>query len=70
VGQRLIIVTAKFLERSPDVWSEFPDEDLSWVALTSEVDLFGIYLVGNINEENIKEVVGDVVRLENDLHLV
>ena len=45
-------------------------EDLTRIALSSQVDLLGIDLVRDINEEDIEKVVGDVIRLEDDLNLV
>ena len=45
-------------------------KDLTRIALSSQVDLLGIDLVRNINEEDIEKVVGDVIRLEDDLNLV
>ena len=47
-----------------------PHKDLAWVALPAKIDLFGIDLVGNVDEEHIKEVVRDVIRLEDDLDFV
>lgn len=50
--------------------SEFSYKDLTRIALSSQVDLLGIDLVRDIDEKDIKEVVGDVVRLEDDLDLI
>ena len=49
---------------------ELSHKDLSGVALASQVDLLGIDLVRDIDEKDIEEVVGDVVRLEDDLDLI
>ena len=50
--------------------SEFTNEYLAWVALTSQVDLLSVDLVWDVDQEHVKEVVGYVVWLEYDLHFV
>ena len=46
---------------------EFSHKDLSGVALASQVDLFGIDLIGDVNQQNIEELVVDMIRLEDNL---
>ena len=46
---------------------EFSHKDLSRVALASQVDLLGINLIGDVNQQNIEELVVDMIRLEDNL---
>ena len=46
------------------------DEDLSRIALAAQVNLLGVDLVGDIDQKHIKEVVGDMVRLEHNLDFI
>ena len=46
---------------------ELSHKDLSGVALASQVDLLGIDLIGDVNQQNIEELVVDVIRLEDNL---
>ena len=50
--------------------SEFANEHLPRVALSSKVDLLSIDLIGDVDEEDVEKVVGEVVRLEDDFHFV
>ena len=68
--QWLVIGASKLLKRSPLVWRVLSHKDLAWVALPAKIDLLRIDLVGNVDEENVEEVVGDVIWLEDDLHFV
>lgn len=66
----LIVSLLKFIERSPLVRRELTDQDLTRVGLTSEVYLFSVDLVWDVNQEHIEEVVADVIWLEDDLYFV
>lgn len=68
--QRLVVCLAQLFKRTPLVWSVLSDKDLSRVALTTQVDLLGIDLVWNVNQEHIEEVVADMVRLEDDFNFI
>ena len=49
---------------------ELSNEHLATVALTPKVDLLGVDLIRDVDQEHVEEVVGDVVWLEDDLDLV
>ena len=68
--QWLVVGATKLLQRSPLVWRKLAHEDLARVALPTQVNLLCIDLVGNVDEEHVEEIVGDVVWLENDLNFV
>lgn len=70
VLERAIVGPSQFLERSPDVGGKLAHENLSRVRLAPEVDLLGVDLVGDVDEQDVEEVVGAVVWLEQDLHFV
>ena len=50
--------------------SVFTNENLALVRLTAKINLFSIDLVRNVDEEDIKEVITGVIRLEDDLDLI
>ena len=49
---------------------ELSDEDLTRVALASEVDLLSVDLIRDVDEEDVEEVVRDMVWLEDYLHFI
>ena len=66
----LVVGILELLKWSPFVRPELSSEHLSAVALSSQVDLLCVDLVGDVDKEDIKEVIGDVVWLEDDLDFV
>ena len=68
--QWLVIGATKLFKRSPLVRGVLSHEDLARVALPAKVDLLCIDLVGNVDKKDVKEVVGDVIWLEDNLHFV
>ena len=55
--QGLVIGSTKLLKWAPLVRGVLTHKDLAWVALPSKVYLLGIDLVGNVDQEYIKEVI-------------
>lgn len=55
--QGLVIGSTKLLKWAPLVRGVLSHKDLAWVALPSKVDLLGIDLIGNVDQEYIKEVI-------------
>ena len=68
--QWVVIGASQLFKRSPDVRGELSHEDLSWVSLPTEVDLLCIDLVRDVDQQDVKEVVGDMVWLEDNLNFV
>lgn len=66
----LIVSFLKFFERSPFMRGVFTDVDLTRVGLTSQVYLFSVDLVWDVNQEHIEEIVTDVIWLEDDLYFI
>ena len=52
------------------MWIVLPNENLSSIALTSQIDPLSIDLIWNVDQEHIEEVIRHMVWLENDLHVV
>ena len=55
--QGLVVGISELVKWPPLVWSELSDEDLPSVALSSQVDFLGVDLVGNVNQQDVEEVV-------------
>lgn len=68
--QGLIVCATEFFERAPFMGSEFTNEYLAWVALTSQIDLLSVDLVWYVDQEHVEEVIRNVVWLEDDLDFV
>ena len=69
-GQRLFISFFQFFDRTPFKGNILSDSHLPRVALTPEIDFFGMELVGNINQEYFKVLIVHQVGLEDDLYFV
>ena len=65
-----VICALELLEGPPLVRGILTHEDLACVGLAAQVDLLGVDLVRDIDEEHVEEVIGGVVWLEDDLDLV
>ena len=68
--KRPVVWTNELIERAPLMRMVLPNENLTSVRLTPKIDLFGVYLVWNINQEHVEEVVVCVIGLENYVHFV
>lgn len=68
--QRLLKIHAQFLKRSPLEGLVYADRQLPVVGLTSQVDLLGLNLVRDVDEQHIEVLVINVVGLEKNLDFV
>lgn len=55
--QRLLVLLSQKTCIFPNKWVILPSKELSVVSPTSQVQLFGVYLIWNINKNHIKVVV-------------
>ena len=65
-----LVLFLKLIERTPLEWNELSNKSLSWVSLTSEIYLLWFNLVRDIDQQYIEVVVWDMIRLEQNLHLI
>ena len=52
------------------MWVILAHENLPSVGLATKVNLLGVDLIGDVDEEDVKEVIASMIRLEDDLDLV
>lgn len=68
--QGLFVALAELVERPPLEGCILADAHLSGVALASQVDLFRVDLVRNLDKKHLKIVITNLIRLEHNLHLI